>query len=101
MSPHDDEILGNLPRSRPGRRSERRAPSRSVEGPSRGVEGPAGARTPRAESGPPLATDADIEVTEGGDALSGAVRGAANLARVGLKAASQVAGGVLGRLRRR
>ncbi len=88
MTPRDDDLLANLPRSRPGRRSERR------EQPESDPEGPGGAHTPPGEHGPPLADDADVDVAAGGDALTGAVRVASNLARVGLRAA----GGLLGRL---
>lgn len=90
MSGRDDELLGGLPRSRPGRRSERRGAAPDSSDP----EGPGGARTPPDEHGPPLADDADVEVAAGGDPLAGAVRVAGNLARTGLRAA----GGVLRRL---
>ncbi|MGI8597567.1 MAG: hypothetical protein ACR2LY_09855 [Thermoleophilaceae bacterium] len=95
MTREDDEVLGNLPRSRPGRRSS----LRSDESPD--PEGPGGARTPPEEHGPPLATDADVEATAGGDPLSGAVRAAANVARTGVRAAGRITGGVLRRLPRR
>jgi hypothetical protein len=119
MKRGDDEILGGLPRSRPGRRSQRRAEGPGARGgaPGRAAgpgaaaqdpgaagappEGPGGARTPPEESGPPLATDADLEATAGGDPLSGAVRAAANVARTGVRAAGGVANGVLQRLSRR
>jgi hypothetical protein len=95
MTREDDEVLGNLPRSRPGRRS----PRRSEE--SADPEGPGGARTPPEERGPPLATDADVEATAGGDPLSGAVRALANVARTGVRTAGRITGGVLRRLPRR
>lgn len=88
MTPDDDELLANLPRSRPGLRSERRGQAPADP------EGPGGARTPPEEHGPPLADDADVDVAAGGDPLTGAVRVAGNLARTGLRAA----GGLLARL---
>jgi hypothetical protein len=93
MTRGEDDLLGGLPRSRPGRRSERRG-ERADDEPL----GPGGARTPPEESGPPLATDADIEATAGGDPLSGAVRAAVNVARTGIRTAGRVTGGVLRRL---
>jgi hypothetical protein len=89
-----DDLLGNLPRSRPGTRSERRPASpRAADDP----EGPGGPHTPPGEHGPPLATDADLEATAGGDPLSGAIRAVANVARTGLGAALKVTGGVFRR----
>jgi len=90
VTDRDENLLGNLPRSRPGTRSRHRDAASDVEGPG-------GARTPPGEEGPPLATDADVEATAGGDPLSGAVRAAANVARTGLRAATKVAGGIFKR----
>ena len=100
----EDRVLGNLPRSRPGRRSPRRdaaAGSRTSRQRSAAPQGPGGAGTPPEEDGPPLATDADIEVVAGGDPLSGAVRVAANVARTGVRAAGRLTGGLFSRLPRR
>lgn len=91
VSTEDDDLLGGLPRSRPGTRSERRS------APAEAVEGPGGARTPPEEEGPPLATDADVEATAGGDPLSGAVRAVTNVARTGLSAALKMTGGMFRR----
>lgn len=84
MSAEEDGILGNLPRSRPGRRSARRETPSTAAGPP-----PSSRRSP------------DPEPPPTGDALGGALRAAGQLTEAGLKAASKLAGGALGRLPRR
>ncbi len=82
MSADDDGILGNLPRSRPGRRSARR-------------DQPSAGAPPRPRPRPP-----EPEAPRD-DAVGGAIRAAGQLAEAGIKAASQLAGGALSRLPRR
>ena len=82
MSAEEDGILGNLPRSRPGRRSARR-------------------ETPSAAAGQPPSSPRSPDPEPTGDALGGALRAAGQLTEAGLKVASKLAGGALGRLPRR
>ena len=78
MSADEGGILGNLPRSRPGTRSEKRA-----------------GETPRAAAGPARAPEHDE-----GDPVGDAVRGALRLAGAGLRVADGVTREVLRRMPR-
>ena len=85
----DGGVLGNLPRSRPGRRSEKRdaAPS----GPKAAQRAPRSA--PRRAAPPP-------EPAGEGDPVGGALRTVGGLAATGARVANGVARGVLRRLPR-
>jgi hypothetical protein len=97
MDTDGDEVLGNLPRSRPGRRSDKRpgtAAERAAEdaerrgsAAARGAPG-AGDTSPAAESAPPAS---------GSDPVGGALRFAGRAAEAGL----QVAGGISREILRR
>jgi hypothetical protein len=95
-------VLGNLPRSRPGQRSDKRGGPDTVSAPAgRGGEAAAdhppssgGDDRPRAAARP--VSPAPGAGSEGGGALDGAARAAGRAARLGLG----VAGGVLRRLPR-
>jgi hypothetical protein len=93
VNDNPDGILGNLPRSRPGVRSEKRA-----------AEGAPPKRTPpkpkaTATAAKPRATKAKSTAPEP-DSLERAVRLAGDVAETGIKVAAKVAGGVLRRLPR-
>jgi len=93
----DRGVLGNLPNSRPGRRSEKRATK---------VDGAAKQRAPRAKPRPrPRPTAEKPPVREdatgsGGNPVGDLVRTASSLAGGGVRAARGVAGEVLRRLPR-
>jgi len=67
----DDGVLGNLPRTRPGQRSQKRGPRMA-----------AGAPAPGRQAAP--------QESSGGDPLSGAARAAGQLAGAALGAAGAV-----------
>jgi hypothetical protein len=124
----DDGILGNLPRSRPGRRSERRAGSRRTAGATASRSKASGGRAKtkdsatRAETGSragarsdaaggarrqrsprrePERRDRPIEPAErGDDILTVAARAAGETTIAGIRFASRLAGGALRRLPR-
>lgn len=92
-------VLGNLPRSRPGQRSEKRGdpgPRSSAGAPSTVAAPPGGARGGREHVGRRDEPPSSGEAPGQGGALEGAVRVAGRAARLGLEAA----GGVLKRLPR-
>jgi hypothetical protein len=93
-----DGILGNLPRSRPGVRSEKRAaggtpPKRTPAKPK------AAAAKPKAAPVQPRATKAKPAAPEP-DTVERAVRLAGDVAETGIKVAAKVAGGIIRRLPR-
>jgi hypothetical protein len=97
----DDGVLGNLPRSRPGRRSEKRerdgaAAGRAPGGSKRTASPRASGRSARAAG----AKDEAAAPARGADPLGGAVRAAAGVAGVGVRVASGLAREVLRRLPR-
>jgi hypothetical protein len=95
MAADRDEVLGNLPRSRPGRRSEKR-PSASAERAAKGAErrgSPAARGAPGTTDAPP----ADQPASGGDDRLGSALRFAGRAAEAGLN----VAGGISRELLRR
>jgi hypothetical protein len=119
----DPGVLGNLPRSRPGRRSDKRggtwseaagsaaasggaseAPKRPAR-PARKPSAAARTGTSRRHTSPGTGT-AQRSAREaptpqrGGDPVSGAIRAAGGLAEAGVKTWVRVAGGVLKRLPR-
>jgi hypothetical protein len=95
MAGDGDEVLGNLPRSRPGRRSDKR-PSAAAERAAEGAErrGSAAARPAPDED---AATPEPTHGAGGGDPLGDALRFAGRAAEAGL----QVAGGISRELLRR
>jgi hypothetical protein len=111
----DDEggVLGNLPRSRPGRRSQKRdAAARAAEtaerrsakaarpSPQTKVARPSPQATARSKRGTPRA-EAPARPADGGpDPVGDAVRMAAGIAQAGLHAASGLTREVLRRLPR-
>ena len=95
MTGDGDEVLGNLPRSRPGRRSAKR-PSASAE---RAAEGAERRRSPAARAAPGTtdAPPAHEPASGGDDPLGSALRFAGRAAEAGLN----VAGGISRELLRR
>jgi hypothetical protein len=89
VTEEDSGLLGDLPRTRPGRRSAKR--STPAARPS-----PASARPRAAEAAPPPAEERPGEA----ELVIGAARAVAGVARAGLQTASRVAGGVFGRIPR-
>jgi hypothetical protein len=87
MTDDREGILGNLPRSRPGVRSDKRAAGKR----------PRAAPAPRqAAPKPPPAPPPPASPS--GGAIEVAVRAAGQVAETGIKVAARVAGGVLRRL---
>ena len=95
MDTDGDEVLGNLPRSRPGRRSDKR-PSSAAERAAEDAErrGSAAARGTPGGTDPPPAPDPPAG---GGDPVGEALRFAGRAAEAGL----QVAGGISREILRR
>jgi hypothetical protein len=88
----DRGVLGNLPRSRPGRRSEKRATK---------VDGAAKPRARRPRPAPPKAPPVREDAAgSSGNPVGGLVRTASSLAGGGVRVARGVAGEVLRRLPR-
>jgi hypothetical protein len=105
----DGGVLGNLPRSRPGQRSDKRA-SRAERSGSKAAAPAAGAR-PRSSARPKPAAGArrvagsaagepQPSPATGGDPVRGAIRGVAGVALTGAKVATGVTREVLRRLPR-
>jgi hypothetical protein len=93
----DQGVLGNLPRSRPGQRSEKRAPrgeraakSTTLPKPAAGPRRAAGSAAGERRPSPPA----------GSDPVRGAIRGVAGIALTGAKVATGVTREVLRRLPR-
>jgi hypothetical protein len=96
----DRGVLGNLPRSRPGQRSAKRAGKAPGE-PSAKAAAPApGAKARRAPRPKPAPSEQQAPPS-GGDPIGSAIRGAAGLAATGARVANGVAREVLRRLPRR
>ena len=102
----DEGVLGNLPRSRPGRRSDKRAggaAKAAAPGPSPAPPKPKPAAAkpkPAAErpKPPPAPPRPAAEPAPGGDPIGTAFRTATGLAAGGARAANGLARGVLRRL---
>ena len=111
----DPGVLGNLPRSRPGRRSEKRGGAWSEAAES--AAGAGAAATPKRPARKPRQTQARKTTAaqrprrqqprpkpqpqqQTTDPVSGAIRAAGGLAEAGVKTAVKVAGGVIKRLPR-
>ena len=96
MDDDRDEVLGNLPRSRPGRRSDKR-PSAAAERAAEEAErrGSAARGAPGATGAPPAAEPAPD--SGGSDPVGGALRFAGRAAEAGL----QLAGGISREILRR
>jgi hypothetical protein len=108
MSDDGDGILGNLPRSRPGVRSEKRASTKRAAPKQGAAVKPKPAAKPRttakkprpaAPAAPPRPS-APAPPPSSGDPIGVAVKAAGQVAETGLKVAARVAGGVLRRLPR-
>jgi hypothetical protein len=110
---NQDGILGNLPRSRPGVRSDKRdrgrtgarkAPAKAQAKPrtTAAKPKPAAARKPAPQSKAPASppTAPPREPTRSSDPIEQAVHLAGEVAEVGIRAVAKVAGGVLRRLPR-
>jgi hypothetical protein len=111
----DPGVLGNLPRSRPGRRSDKRGGAWSEAAGSGAAAGGA-SEAPRTQARARKTTSAakpraaaaktrpersrPAPQQTGGDPLSGAVRLAGGLAEAYVKTTAKIAGGVLKRLPR-
>ena len=89
-SQDDAGVLGNLPRTRPGRRSEKRASGRTAARPATA----AGASPPPPEPKPPKAPE------RSGDPLGEIVRGGLRVAGTGVRVADTVARELLRRFPR-
>ncbi len=108
----DGGVLGNLPRSRPGHRSEKRdgtsaaaagaakrAGGAKASTPVGGAKAGAAKRQRTAATAPPRAVD-DRPASHAGDPVGGAVRTIAGVASTGARVAGGVAREVLRRLPR-
>ena len=100
----EEGVLGNLPRSRPGRRSEKRA-SRAEGNASKAAASSRGERSGSKAAAPPAGARARSAARPkpaagGPDQVSGAIRGVAGLAVTGAKVATGVTREVLRRLPR-
>jgi hypothetical protein len=99
----DQGVLGNLPRSRPGQRSEKRGSRAKPDaaGTAKATAPPRGTR-PRSSARPtPAAREPQRPPAGGdGDPVRGAIRGVAGLAFTGAKVATGVTREVLRRLPR-
>ncbi|HEX6458764.1 MAG TPA: hypothetical protein VF032_07595 [Thermoleophilaceae bacterium] len=119
MSEENDGILGNLPRSRPGVRSDKRAGARRTGGagaaagsppapaakPStkpkaKAAATPKAAAKPKPQPKPPSATPPPPPPSRSSDPIGTALRAGETVALTGIKVAGKVAGGVLRRLPR-
>lgn len=124
MSEENDGILGNLPRSRPGVRSDKRASSKRAGGAGGSAGSPPGPKTraattprttgaartraatkPRRKPTPPPATPPPASSprsagNRGADPIGAALKAGETVALTGIKVAGRVAGGVLRRLPR-
>ncbi|MGH2845956.1 MAG: hypothetical protein ACRDL0_08075 [Thermoleophilaceae bacterium] len=89
----DGGVLENLPRSRPGRRSEKRA------GREAAAARPSSASTPRRRPRP-TPPDPPAPASRDGDPIGEAIRTVAGIAATGARVANGVARGVLRRLPR-
>ena len=87
--PDDPSVLGNLPRSRPGRRSDKRAGAKSAA-----AKRSAASKSPRAKAKPaarkPRATEGARASAQSSDPVTGAIRLAGQVAGVGVKVAGEV-----------
>jgi hypothetical protein len=86
----DGGVLGNLPRSRPGHRSDKRTEKTAAKAAERAERSGAKVAAPAAEAKAPA----------GGDPVGGAVRTVAGVAGLGARVAGGVAREVLRRLPR-
>jgi hypothetical protein len=92
----DQGVLGNLPRSRPGQRSEKRASRAEPRSSARPKPAAGARRAAGSAAGEPQPTPARGER----DPVRGAIRGVAGLAFTGAKVATGVTREVLRRLPR-
>ena len=98
----DEGVLGNLPRSRPGRRSDKRAGGAAKAAaprprPAAAAKPKPAAATPKPPPAPPRPA---AEPAPGGDPIGTAFRTVTGLAAGGARAADGLARGVLRRLPR-
>jgi hypothetical protein len=108
VNENPDGILGNLPRSRPGVRSEKRtgggtAPKPAAAAAKRPASKPRAAKPPVTKAVPPKAAPAPPappEPSHSRDPLEQAVHLAGEVAETSIKVVAKVAGGVLRRLPR-
>jgi hypothetical protein len=101
----DGGVLGNLPRSRPGQRSDKRTEGSSAKAAGRAERSgakaaapAAGAKAPRAKTAKPSAAAGRGD--SGGDPVGGAIRTVAGVAGLGARVAGGVAREVLRRIPR-
>ena len=98
MSEQNDGVLGNLPRSRPGVRSEKRASGGKAAKPR-----PKPKTTPKAApktAPPPPRTPPPPQPGQPADPIGIALKAGETVARTGFKVAGRVAGEVMRRLPR-
>jgi hypothetical protein len=97
MSDENDGILGNLPRSRPGVRSDKRAGAGRAGGADRAKAPRKAAAPPPPPPEPPPAPE---PVVRPADPIGMALKAGENVARTGFKVAGRMAGEVMRRLPR-
>ena len=102
MSADEPGVLGNLPRSRPGTRSGKRDAAKAGSARTASARKPA-STTPRAAKAkaPRPAGVSQPQPASSGDAVTGALKGAARAAGAGLRVADGLTREVLRRLPRR
>lgn len=98
MSDENDGILGNLPRSRPGVRSDKRASAKPAQKPK--AKAAAKPKPPRKAASPPPPPPPPREPERPQDPVGMALKAGETVARTGLKVAGRVAGEVIRRLPR-
>jgi hypothetical protein len=109
----DGGVLGNLPRSRPGQRSDKRTGKTAAKAagraertgakaaePAAGAKSAAGARSAGQRGAPAAAGRKAAPASAGADPVGGAIRTVAGVAGLGAKVAGGVAREVLRRLPR-
>jgi hypothetical protein len=101
MAADDGGVLGNLPRTRPGQRSEKRPGGEAAPAPKPKAK-------PRAKPAPPAAEVPPADVTpprpdprSESDRVSDVVRAASKVAGTGIRVAAGLADEVIRRVRRR
>jgi hypothetical protein len=96
----DGGVLGNLPRSRPGRRSQKRDTAARAAETAERRSAKAARPSGQTAAGPARRRGAKPPPAEGGDPVGEAVRLAAGIAQTGLQVASGLTREVLRRLPR-
>jgi hypothetical protein len=104
--PDDGGVLGNLPRSRPGQRSEKRTGKTAAKAASRAersgskAAAPARGTPPRGAARTASSAAGDRSASHGGDSVGQAIRAVTGVAATGARVAGGVAREVFRRLPR-